>query len=129
MALKRGGSEHILSLDRARAERGYAIEPVDKLTPEHLYEVRWAVTLLETVSRELGGLAPVYGQNAHAEPKGAFTGEVAMAQLQDAGATGVLLGHSERRQYFGETEATLRRLTHEEWQDYLSEVQRGEMAF
>jgi triosephosphate isomerase len=64
-------------------------------------------TLLETVSRELDGLAPVYGQNAHAEPKGAYTGEISMAHLKDAGAAGVLLGHSERRQYFGETEATL----------------------
>ncbi|MGA2081280.1 MAG: triose-phosphate isomerase [Holophaga sp.] len=64
-------------------------------------------TLLETVGRELGDRVQVYGQNAHAEPKGAFTGEVSMPQLRDAGATGVLLGHSERRQYFGETEATL----------------------
>lgn len=49
----------------------------------------------------------VYAQNAHAEPRGAYTGEVSMAQVLDAGATGVLLGHSERRQYSGETEATL----------------------
>ena len=66
-----------------------------------------AFTLLEPVARELAGLAPVYGQNAHAEPKGAYTGEIAMAQVQDAGASGVLLGHSERRQYCHETEATL----------------------
>jgi triosephosphate isomerase len=64
-------------------------------------------TLLETVAQALGGLMPVYGQNAHAEPKGAYTGEVSMAQLKDAGCSGVLLGHSERRQYFHETEATL----------------------
>ena len=64
-------------------------------------------TLLDEVSRQLGGLVPVYGQNAHAEPKGAYTGEVSMAQLQDAGCSGVLLGHSERRQYFHETEETL----------------------
>jgi triosephosphate isomerase len=64
-------------------------------------------TLLEAVGRHLGGLLPVYGQNAHAAPKGAFTGEVSMAQLQDAGCSGVLLGHSERRQYFAETEETL----------------------
>jgi triosephosphate isomerase len=48
-----------------------------------------------------------YAQNAHAEPKGAFTGEVAMAQIADCGCSGVLLGHSERRQYNGENEATL----------------------
>jgi triosephosphate isomerase len=64
-------------------------------------------TLISIVNQQLGDLAPVYGQNAHAEPKGAFTGEISMAMLQDAGATGVLLGHSERRQYSGETEATL----------------------
>ena len=51
----------------------------------------------------------VFGQNAHAEEKGAFTGEISMPQLVDAGCTGVLLGHSERRQFFGETDAALAR--------------------
>jgi triosephosphate isomerase len=41
-------------------------------------------------------------QNAHFEPQGAFTGEVSVAMLVDAGCTHVILGHSERRQYFGE---------------------------
>lgn len=49
----------------------------------------------------------LFGQNGHAEPKGAYTGEVSMAQLQDAGCAGVILGHSERRQLFGETDAAL----------------------
>jgi triosephosphate isomerase len=49
----------------------------------------------------------VFAQNAHAAPNGAFTGEVSMAMLIDAGATGVLLGHSERRQLFNETDAAL----------------------
>jgi triosephosphate isomerase len=66
------------------------------------------MTLLETAGRLLAGTeVGLYAQNAHAQPKGAFTGEVAMAQIQDLGCTGVLLGHSERRQYFGETEALL----------------------
>jgi len=65
-------------------------------------------TLLAHVAGLLEGSGiEVYAQNAHAEPKGAFTGEVSMAQVQDAGCCGVLLGHSERRQYNGETEATL----------------------
>ena len=42
-----------------------------------------------------------------AEPHGAFTGEVSVAMLADVGATGVLLGHSERRQLFGETDEEL----------------------
>jgi triosephosphate isomerase len=49
----------------------------------------------------------LFAQNGHAEPKGAYTGEVSMAQLQDAGCAGVILGHSERRQFFGETDAAL----------------------
>jgi triosephosphate isomerase len=64
-------------------------------------------TLLPIVSDLLAGVIPTYGQNAHAQPKGAYTGEISMAMLQDAGAAGVLLGHSERRQYNGETEETL----------------------
>jgi triosephosphate isomerase len=49
----------------------------------------------------------VIAQNGHQAESGAFTGEVSMAMLADAGATGVLLGHSERRQYFGETDEAL----------------------
>jgi triosephosphate isomerase len=49
----------------------------------------------------------VLAQNGHQAESGAYTGEVSMAMLADAGATGVLLGHSERRQLFGETDAAL----------------------
>jgi triosephosphate isomerase len=46
-------------------------------------------------------------QNVHWEEKGAFTGELSTTLAKDAGATYVILGHSERRQYFGETDATV----------------------
>jgi len=51
----------------------------------------------------------VWGQNAHEAPEGAFTGETSCGMLMDAGATGVLLGHSERRALFGETDEALER--------------------
>jgi len=51
----------------------------------------------------------VAGQNMYFEESGAFTGEVSAAMLLDAGATGVVLGHSERRQFFGETDEALAR--------------------
>ncbi len=51
----------------------------------------------------------VFGQNAHEAPQGAYTGEVSMAQLRDAGCAGVILGHSERRTLFGETDRALER--------------------
>lgn len=43
------------------------------------------------------------GQNIYYEEKGAFTGEISPAMLFDAGCTSVIIGHSERRQYFSET--------------------------
>lgn len=49
----------------------------------------------------------VAGQNLHWEEKGAFTGEVSASMLKDAGADYVIIGHSERRQYFGETDQTV----------------------
>ena len=50
----------------------------------------------------------VYAQNVHWELEGAFTGEVSAPMLIEVGATGTIVGHSERRQYFGETDDTVR---------------------
>jgi triosephosphate isomerase (TIM) len=51
----------------------------------------------------------VAGQNCADQPSGAFTGEVSAAMLRDCGATFVILGHSERRNIYGETDATIAR--------------------
>jgi triosephosphate isomerase (TIM) len=48
-------------------------------------------------------------QNVHWESQGAWTGEIAAAMLRDAGCTSVIIGHSERRQHFGETNVTVQR--------------------
>jgi triosephosphate isomerase len=65
-------------------------------------------TALETVAHILGGSKVlIAGQDAHPEPKGAFTGEVSAAMLRDVGCTHVIIGHSERRQFFGETDETV----------------------
>jgi len=61
--------------------------------------------LVGSRTRDKGVL--LFAQNALDKPKGAYTGEVSMAQLKDVGCHGVILGHSERRQYYGETETTL----------------------
>ncbi|MFN7133461.1 MAG: triose-phosphate isomerase [Myxococcales bacterium] len=46
-------------------------------------------------------------QNVHWEPQGAFTGEVSVGMLKEVGCSFVIVGHSERRQYFGETDETV----------------------
>ncbi|MFH1732255.1 MAG: triose-phosphate isomerase [Planctomycetota bacterium] len=60
---------------------------------------------LAAVAEALEGSPVIVGaQNLHAEPKGAFTAEVSGPMILDAGATHVIIGHSERRQLFGETD-------------------------
>jgi triosephosphate isomerase (TIM) len=54
-----------------------------------------------------GSLVEVYAQNMHQEPEGAFTGEVSAAMLTELDVHGVVLGHSERRALFGETDRAL----------------------
>jgi triosephosphate isomerase len=93
-----------------------------------------AVAFTESLQREVGALedrevviAPPYtalgavrnalwrqefklaAQNCHGEEKGAFTGEVSGIMLKDVGCDWVILGHSERRQLFGETDDAIRK--------------------
>jgi triosephosphate isomerase (TIM) len=59
------------------------------------------------VERLEGSSVAVYAQNMHQEDTGAFTGEVSAPMLNELGVHGVVLGHSERRQHFGETDRAL----------------------
>jgi triosephosphate isomerase len=54
-----------------------------------------------------GSRVEVYAQNMHHEPEGAFTGEISAPMLAELDVRGVVLGHSERRQLFGETDRAL----------------------
>jgi triosephosphate isomerase len=54
-----------------------------------------------------GSRVEVYAQNMHHEREGAFTGEISPVMLDDVGVQGVVLGHSERRELFGESDRAL----------------------
>ena len=58
-----------------------------------------------------GSAISIAAQNMHWEKEGAFTGEVSAPMLVDAGCRGVIIGHSERRQYFCETDESVNRKT------------------
>lgn len=69
-------------------------------------------TALAAVAKALEG-SPVLlsSQTCHEAPSGAFTGEVSLSMLADVGCSHVIVGHSERRQYFGEDDAVVNRKT------------------
>jgi len=65
-------------------------------------------THLVTVAEVIKGTPiALSAQNCADQPKGAYTGEVAVSMLKDAGCTYTILGHSERREYYGETSEKL----------------------
>lgn len=70
------------------------------------------MTAVHAVCKALDGSnVETGGQNLHWEKQGAFTGEVSGDMLKEAGCGFVIVGHSERRQFFGETETTVAKRT------------------
>ena len=65
------------------------------------------VNLSEVVKVTKGSAVEVAAQNMHQAKSGAFTGEISAEMLTSLGLKTVILGHSERREYFGETDAVL----------------------
>jgi RNA polymerase sigma-70 factor (ECF subfamily) len=62
--LKRGGGVAPISIDQAVAEHGYAFEPVDDITPEDLFERRWAASLMKQVMENLAARMEAEGKRA-----------------------------------------------------------------
>jgi triosephosphate isomerase len=67
------------------------------------------ISLRAAVEAASGSNVAVGAQNVHWEKEGAFTGEVSVGMLGAIGVTHVIIGHSERRQYFNETDDTVNR--------------------
>jgi len=66
-------------------------------------------TLIACFADAAGGTrVGIGGQDCHAEAAGAYTGDISAEMLRDAGAMAVILGHSERRRYHGETDSIVR---------------------
>ena len=97
-------------MNKNRAEAKALIEELKPLVKDADCGVIVCVpfTDLETVLAATEGSNICVGaQNCHFAPSGAFTGEISATMLTEMGVEYVVLGHSERRQYFGETDVTV----------------------
>lgn len=68
-----------------------------------------AIDIIPTVEAAKGSNIEIGAENMYFEEKGAYTGEIAPDMLTDAGVKYVIIGHSERREYFAETDETVNR--------------------
>ncbi len=79
-------------------------------------------TLIARAAWAAKGCVPIGAQNCHAEISGAFTGDISAEMLKDAGASAVIVGHSERRQYHGETDAMVAAKAKAAWRAGLTAI-------
>jgi triosephosphate isomerase len=99
-------------MHKLRADARQYVEELLPLVESTTVEVGICVpfTALEVcVQAAAGSSLHVLAQTMHEEETGAYTGEVSAPMLNDVGAYGVLIGHSERRQFCGETDRALQR--------------------
>jgi triosephosphate isomerase (TIM) len=90
------------------AELEKIIAGARKLTNVDLMVCPPATLIAGFAAAALGSDVGIGGQDCHALASGAYTGDISAEMLKDAGAVVVIVGHSERRQYHGETDAAVR---------------------
>ena len=74
------------------------------------------------IAQAAKGGVPIGAQDCHSEACGAFTGDISAEMLKDAGAVAVIVGHSERRQHHGETDATVAAKARAAWRAGLTAI-------
>jgi triosephosphate isomerase len=100
------GNWKMHGLEASLAEARAIAAALDEQAPAARVAICPPATLLSRLAHALAGSGvEVGGQDCHPAPQGAFTGSVSAEMLADAGATLVILGHSERRADFRETSA------------------------
>lgn len=86
---------------RTKKEKAEVAEDVDVLVCPPFVSLGMSVNYLQDTDIHVGA------QNIHFEDNGAFTGEISASMLTECGCSFVIIGHSERREYFGETDSSV----------------------
>ncbi|MEJ0076736.1 MAG: triose-phosphate isomerase [Alphaproteobacteria bacterium] len=102
------GNWKMNGLRPAAAELGKIVQGSAGLPDVDLLVCPPATLLMMFASATHGSQVAIGAQDCHAEPSGAFTGDISAEMLADAGASAVIVGHSERRAYHAETDSMVR---------------------
>ena len=102
------GNWKMNGLRSSAAEFTRIVEGAQKLTAVDLMICPPATLLVLLAAAAKGTPILIGAQDCHAEPSGPFTGDLSAEMLKDAGASAVIVGHSERRSYHKETDADVR---------------------
>ena len=103
-------------LEGLKAKKAEVSENVDVLVCPPFVSIGMAVNYLHDTDIQVGA------QNLHFEENGAFTGEISGSMIAESGCNYVIIGHSERRQYFGETDTTVNKRTHKALEHKLAPI-------
>jgi triosephosphate isomerase (TIM) len=103
------GNWKMNGLTASAAELARIVQGVRDLTAVDVMVCPPATLLARFAAAVQGSSVRIGAQDCHAEPSGAFTGDLSAEMLKDAGAGAVIVGHSERRLYHGETDADVRK--------------------
>ena len=117
------GNWKMNGLKAAAAELGKVMQGVGDLWSKVDLMICPPATLVMTFAHvALGSRIEIGGQDCHAEPSGAFTGDISAEMLADLGAKAVIVGHSERRTLHKETDAEVRAKAQAAWRAGLTAI-------
>ncbi|MGN8226039.1 triose-phosphate isomerase [Gracilimonas sp. BCB1] len=103
-------------LEGLKEKKADVDENVDVLVCPPFVSIGMAVNYLHDTDIQVGA------QNLHFEENGAYTGEVSGSMIAESGCNYVIIGHSERRQYFGETDTTVNKRSHKALEHKLAPI-------
>ena len=116
------GNWKMNGLKPSAAELGKIVHGSTELPNADLLVCPPATLVMMFASAAHGSKVAIGAQDCHAEPSGAFTGDISAEMLADAGASAVIVGHSERRTYHAETDSMVRAKALAAWRAGLTAI-------